>query len=139
MLNQQEQQKLEAKIAAVELMTSAEFKIIICQHAWFGLKRKAKQLFKKYKLDQTAERNAVLIVLAEKDHEFLIYGDEGIHKLVGEGFWLNIKEKMQSYFKQGDIAGGLSIGLHMLADIMAEHFPKTDDENEICNTIIFEK
>ncbi len=139
LISRDEQKRLEAKIAAVEMMTSAEFKIIICGHAWFGLKRKAKQLFKKYGLDKTEQRNAVLVLIAEKDHEFLIYGDEGIHQIVGDGYWLNVRNQMLEYFKQGDISGGLAMGLHMLADIMAEHFPKTDDDNELCNKIIFEK
>ncbi len=139
MLNTSEIQRLEAKIAAVENLTSAEFKIIICAHAWLGLKRKAHKLFQKYKLDTTKERNGVLILIAEKDREFLIYGDQGIHEKVGEEFWLNIKEDMLEHFKQGDIASGLSLGLHLLADMLAEHFPKQDDENELCNSIVFEK
>lgn len=139
MLDSADVKKLEEKIAALETMTSAEFKVIICAHAWFGLKRKARKLFKKYKLDRTVERNAVLLLIVEKDREFLIYGDEGIHQKVGQGFWLNVKSEMLKPLKQGDIAAGISIGLHMLADILEEHFPYKDDTNEISNHIIFEK
>ena len=138
MLDASEIKKLELKIASVEEMTSAEFKIIICAHAWLGLQRKARKLFKKYGLENTAERNSVLVLLAEKDREFLIFGDEGVHQKVGEGFWLNVKEEMLKYFKQGNIAEGLSLGLHLLADILIEEFPRKESKNEISNKIIFE-
>lgn len=139
MLNPEEIKKLETKIAAVESMTSAEFKIIICLHAWMGLKRKARKLFLKHGLDKTKERNAVLILLVEKDREFLIYGDEGIHSKVGEDFWLDVRDQMLAAIKEGGVAAGLSMGLHLLADILAEHFPSTDEVDELSNEIIFEK
>ena len=40
LLTQHEIHKLEAKISELESMTSAEFKIIFCQHAWTGIQRK---------------------------------------------------------------------------------------------------
>lgn len=139
MFNPTETKKLEAKIAAVEALTSAEFKIIICPHAWMGLKRKARKLFHKHGLDKTNERNAVLILLVEKDREFLIYGDKGIHSKVGEDFWLEVRDHMRTAFKEEGIAAGLSIGLLMLADILAEHFPETEQADVLSNTIIYEK
>ena len=139
LLSSDELRRLETKIAAVESMTSAEFKIIVYPHAWFGIKRKAQKLFKKYNLDQTKERSAVLLLLVEKDREFLIFGDEGIHNKAGMDFWVDIKGHILALFKQGDIASGLSLGLTLLAEELAEHFPKVDDTNEISNAVIFEK
>jgi uncharacterized membrane protein len=137
-LNPEEIKKIETKIAAVESMTSTEFKIIICSHAWMGLKRKAHKLFIKHGLDKTKERNAVLILWVEKDREFLIYGDEGIHSKVGENFWLEVRDQMLVSIKESGIPAGLSMGLHLLADILAEHFPSTEEVDELSNKIIFE-
>ena len=39
-------------MGTLENMTSAEFKIIICKHAWLGIQRKAAKFFKKYGLEQ---------------------------------------------------------------------------------------
>ena len=139
LLNLDEIKRLEMKIAAVERMTSAEFKIIICARAWFGIKSKARKLFKKYNLHKTVERNGVLILLVEKDREFLVYGDEGINSRVGERFWLDVKTAMADHFVVGNIATGLSLGLRLLADILVEHFPKKDEADELSNAIVFEK
>jgi len=139
MLEEREIKRLEAKITALETMTTAEFKIIICSHAWFGLKRKARALFNKYNLNKTKDRNAVLIMLVENDREFLIYGDEGIHNKVGDEFWQSTRQTMAGFFRQGEIANGLSTGLHLIADALTEHFPGHNaDTNEISNEIIFE-
>ena len=139
LLSTEDIRRLEAKIAAVETMTSVEFKVIVCSHAWFGLKKKAHKLFLKYGLDKTRDRNAVLILMAEKDREFLIYGDKGIHEKVGELFWDSVKEDMLELFKQNNIVGGLSLGLSLLAEIFVAHFPKTDETNGLSNKIAFEK
>lgn len=140
LLNNDEIKRLEAKIAALETLTTSEIKIIICRNAWFGLKHKAHKLFKKYKLHETKERNAVLLLLEEKNREFLIYGDEGIHQKVGNGFWEKTGQSMQTSFQNGEIANGLSTGLHIIAEALAQHYPgHAADINEISNEIIFEK
>ena len=132
--------KLEEKIAAAEQLTTAEFKIIICPHSWLGLRRKARKLFRKYRLHETAQRNGVLILIVEKDRELLIYGDRGITEKVGENYWLNVSEAMLERFREGEFAHGLALGLHMLSDALVEHFPRNDaSAGELSNEIIFER
>jgi uncharacterized membrane protein len=138
-LDKAEISRLEQKIEAVEALTSAEFRIIITPHAWGGLKRKAHKLFHKYQLDNTSVSNAVLILLVEKDHKLLIYGDAGIHEKLGNTFWDTISENMLELFRDGKIADGLSVGLQLLSDVLSEHFPiKENPANEISNEIIFD-
>ena len=138
-LSADEIRRIELKIAAAEMLTSAEFKIIIAKRAWLGLKKKAVRLFKKYRLDKTEERNAVLILIVEKDQQFLIYGDEGIHSKVGTVHWEAIRDVMLDHFKQGKYADGLGLGIFLLADCLTEHFPANRDQpNRISNEIIFE-
>lgn len=140
MLKDDDIRRVETKIAALEQLTSAEFKVIVCAHAWFGLKRKARQLFAKHQLDKTRERNGVLILLVEKDREFLVYGDEGIHSKVGQNFWQDTSAAMMKDFKRGDFAQGLIAGLHQLADVLTIHFPARETKaNELSNEILFEK
>lgn len=140
LLTHEEKQRLEQKIAALECLTSAEFKIIITPHAYWGLKRKAARLFKKYQLHKTKDRSAVLVLLVAKDRQFLIYGDEGIHQKVGNSCWHTISQAALAFFKQEKYEAGLATTLHLLADILTEHFPSTGEKaNEITNEIIIEK
>lgn len=137
-LNQEDIHKLEAKISALEKMTSAEFKIIICKHAWLGVKRKAFQLFKKYNLDKTQERNAVLLLIVEKDKELLIYGDTGIHQKSSTQHWPAVRDAILDEFKNNEYYTGISTGLEMIATNLIKHFPVNDtDTNKVSNEIIF--
>jgi len=138
LLNQEDIHKLEAKIAALEVMTSAEFKIIICKHAWMGLKRKAYRLFKKYGLDKTKAKNAVLLLVVEKDKELLIYGDTGIHQVSSTQHWPAVRDAILEEFKSNEYYTGLSTGIEMIATNLIEHFP-ADSTNidEVSNAIIF--
>ena len=138
-LSKEDVQHLEMKIAAAEQLTSAELKIIVARHAWFGARKKAIKLFKKYSLDKTKSRNAVLILVLEKDRQLLIYGDEGIHNKVGTGRWELIRDEVLAEFSKGEYAVGLGLGIHLVADSLIEFFPANENHtNEVSNEIIFE-
>ena len=138
-LSADELRRIQLKIAAAEMLTSVEFKIIITKHAWFGLKNKAIRLFKKYHLHKTEKHNAVLILIVEKDQQLLVFGDTGIHSKVGTARWETIRDAMLAHFKQGKHADGLGLGVCLLADCLAEHYPADRDQyNRLSNEIIFE-
>lgn len=139
LLNRMEVKKLEAKIAAAEKLTSAEFKVIICNHAWFGLRKKAIRLFRKYQLDETQDRNAVLFLIVEKDRQLIIYGDEGIHEKTGTTHWEFIRDRVIDEFRTKEFYRGTSMGIHLIAQSLIEHFPAAaENENEVSNAVIFE-
>jgi uncharacterized membrane protein len=137
-LNPEDINKLEAKISALEKLTSAELKIIFCRHAWLGLHQKASQLFKNYKLDKNQERNTVLILVVEQHKELLIYGDTGIHQLSPTQHWPLVRDAILEEFKNKEYYIGLSKGIEMIAANLIAHFP-TDktNRNEVSNEIIF--
>lgn len=138
-LTADELRRIELKIAAAEMLTSAEFKIIIAKHAWFGLKKKAQRLFRKYHLHKTEKHNAVLILVIEKDRQLLIYGDEGIHNKVGTAHWEIIRDTMLDNFRQEKFSEGIELGTFLLANSLAEHFPADRNQrNRLSNEIIFE-
>lgn len=140
LLTDEEIRRIELKIEAAERLTAAEFKVIIARRAWFGFRKKAKRLFRKYKLDQTKDRNSVLLLILEKDRRILIYGDEGIHRKVGTAHWETIRDTVLDNFKQGDFAEGIALGIHLIADSLIHYFPASENQtNEISNKLIFEK
>lgn len=140
LLTKEEITRLELKISAAEKLTSAEFKIIIAKRAWYGVRKKATRLFKKHKLDQTKDRNTVLLLLLESDRQLVIYGDIGINNKVEFGQWTLVRDEVLNHLKDGKLGEGLDIGLHLIVNILKEHFPgNIYKENEVSNEIIFEK
>ena len=89
-LTNAELHQINTKIAAAEQMTSAEIKLVIVKHCLTSIKRKAHKIFKKYNLDQTAQRNCVLILVVTTNRQLLIYGEvldrrrAGSHQVLSE-------------------------------------------------------
>lgn len=139
-LTKEEIKRLEQKIAAAESLTSAEFKIIVAPHAWFGFKRKAIKLFKKYQLDKTKERNAVLLMILEKDQQILVYGDSGIHDKLQPLQWQVLIDSVVYEFKTNSPATAIGLGINLITSLLKAHFPATESHNnQVSNEIIFEK
>ena len=138
-LTEQALTRIEAKISAAEKRTSAEIKVIIDSKGGKDLRKRARGLFKKYGLYKTAQRNGVLILVQPTIRKFLIYGDKGIHKNVGQGFWDEVRDTMLACFMENRHADGLSIGIHLIGEILARFFPHQEgDINEISNRVEFE-
>jgi len=74
-----------------------------------------------------------------KDHKFAILGDEGINKVVEDGFWNDVKDLMLNFFREGRIAEGLEQGIQRCGEKLKFYFPyQTDDINEIPDDISYE-
>ena len=138
-LTDDELHRVTTKIAAAESMTSAEIKLVIVKHCLTSIKRKALKIFKKHKLDQTGQRNCVLILVVTTNRQFLIYGDKGIHAKVGQDYWEEIEKSITMKFKENKMGDGLSTGIHLIGTKLAQYFPfQFDDVNEISNDVVFE-
>ncbi len=134
-----EQAGIVAAIESAEQATSAEMKLIVLGSCRGDINRTAAELFKKYELDQTAEKNAVLILLVISNREFLIYGDEGIHQHVGQSFWDDVRAAMLEYFQKDAFGAGLQVGIERVGDKLKQYFPYEEgDINEVDNEIIHE-
>lgn len=138
MLSSEELNRLSAKIAAAEQLTSAELRVVVTRSSWFGIKNKAHKLFRKYGLDKTAQRNAVMILVDTRSRELLIYGDDGVHQRVDEAFWSDVRDAMLDELRAGTLAGALATGIRLVGEKLALLFPAdSNDRNEIANDIIF--
>lgn len=139
--NQEEQEKIVQAISLAENQTSGEIRLVV-ERQLHGLEAydQARHYFEKLKMHHTELRNGVLIYLATEDHQFAIIGDAGIHAKVGDDFWQSTKEKMVSFFRQGDYMNGLIEGIHEAGTQLATFFPRrADDVNELPNDIYFGK
>ena len=135
-----EKEQIGRVIQRAEKSTSAEVKLIVLRHCWLDIKRKAAELFKKQGLDKTQQRNAVMILLVTTNHEFLIYGDEGIHQKVGQSFWNDVKDTMAAHFERDEFGAGLQVGIEHIGEKLHTYFPRQlDDKNEIGDEISYEE
>lgn len=135
-----EKQQLVDAIARAEKNTSGEIRIHIDKKCESDVLSVAVAVFKKLKMDKTAQRNAVLFYLATESKKFAIIGDEGINKKVPVGFWDDIKNNMQQKFKNNEFTAGLIGGIDATGIQLKAHFPyQSDDKNELTNELSFGK
>ena len=136
-----ENEALIAKaIEEAEHQTSGEIRVHIESKCKEEVLDRAAWLFKKLKMNETKDRNGVLIYLSINDRKFAILGDSGINKVVPAGFWNEIKEMMIGHFGRGEFAVGLIHGIEQAGVQLKQYFPwQTDDTNELSDEISYGK
>jgi uncharacterized membrane protein len=140
LFTEKEKETIVKAVKTAELNTSGEIRVHVERSCPENLMDRAAYIFEKLKMHQTELRNGVLFYLSVDDHQFAILGDAGINARVREGFWDEIKETMLSYFREGDLAGGLEKGILMAGEQLKAHFPyQTEDVNELSDEISFGK
>ena len=134
-LNREEDHRIVKAIKQAEMNTSGEIKVHIENHCKGNVEERSLFVFNRLKLNKTKLRN----YLAVKDHKFAILGDEGINKVVEDGFWNDVKDLMQSRFKENRFADGLEEGIMRCGEKLKNFFPyQSDDTNEIPDNISYE-
>ncbi len=136
----EEQKRIVEEIRKAEDRTSGEVRVHLdCCSREFPLE-KAKRVFHRLGMTRTKARNGVLIYLATEDRKFAILGDEGIHRVVPENYWEDVKGKMEKKFREGMICEGICLGIREIGEKLKAYFPvEKDDRNELPDTISEEK
>ena len=135
-LTAQEEQEIIAAIRVAEKNTSGEIRVHIEASSEKDVFERSLEVFHLLKMHNTKEQNAVLIYVAVHDKQFVIYGDDGINKVVPKNFWDTTKNAMQNHFKNGDFKQGIVNGILKAGEELKAHFPwQIDDENELSNEI----
>lgn len=135
-LTKAEEQEIVEAIGVAEKNTSGEIRVHIEKENTIAPLNRAMEVFRNLHMENTKERNGVIIYVAVKSKHFAIYGDEGIHDIVGDDFWNSTKEVMQNHFKNGNFKQGLIDGILKAGEQLKTHFPYQDDDtNELSNEI----
>jgi uncharacterized membrane protein len=133
-----EKELIKQVIADAEKNTSGEIRVHIDNYCLGNSVRKAIRVFKRLKMYETAERNAVLIYVSIKNHKLAIVGDVGIDEKVPEGFWEDEKNLMIAHFKEGNYTSGLEEGIRLVGEQLKLYFPAIEgDKNELSDDISF--
>ena len=130
--NDSEKLRIRQAVKEAELNTSGEIRIYIEDHCKGELMDRAAFIFEEMKIHETAHRNGVLIYLAFSDKRFAVLGDAGIHTIVGNDFWLSVKEMLIEQFKNGRYTDGLIAAIKEAGNVLQKHFPfEKGDTNEL--------
>ncbi len=135
-LTQEEEQAIVAAIGTAEKNTSGEIRVHIEKETSMAPIERAVEVFHQLQMDQTQERNGVIIYVAVNSRQFAIYGDKGINEKVTADFWDSTKDIMLAHFKNGNFKQGLIDGILKAGEQLKIHFPYQDnDTNELSNEI----
>ena len=86
---------------------------------------------------RTTGRTGVLIYLSMREHRAEIVADESIAALVPAEVWGEAMGDMLAEIRKGRIAEGLAAGIRDVGFVLAEHFPRgEDDQNELPDRLI---
>ena len=138
----EEQASIVEAIRKAEKQTSGEVRVFVeSKNAYVDPMDRAAEVFYNMKMDKTTERNAVLLYMAVKDKELVLFGDEGIYKATGKNYWADAVKRMLGEFSGDDICAGMVKCIGEIGDTLKENFPYNikDDKNELPDEIIFGK
>ena len=86
---------------------------------------------------RTHGRTGILIYLSMREHRAEIVADEPIAAKVSAEVWGEAMADMLVEIKQGKIAEGMAAGVRDVGQVLSEHFPRAeDDENELPDRLI---
>lgn len=137
-----EQEMIQSAIAEAEKRTSGEVRVYVESHCeYVNALDRAAELFHHLKMNQTVEKNGVLVYIAMKDRQLAIYGDEAIHGKVGQDFWNAEVKKMLSSFNKSNYAEGIAEIVREIGEVLSVYFPYNEaiDKNELPDEIVFGK
>lgn len=137
-LSQKEQQEIIKAIQQAERNTSGEIRVHIEKSPKKDALNQATKIFDFLKMDNTRERNGVLIYVAIDTRDLVILGDIGINDVVPQNFWESTKDAIINEFKKGNYKNGLVDGILIAGEQLKSHFPfKKGKGNELPDDISF--
>ena len=136
----EEKQSIVEAVQKAEQRTSGEVRVFVERRCrYVNAIDRAVEIFENLQMHKTELRNAVIVYVAVKDRQLAVFGDEGIHKKVGNEYWANQVVKMINTFNRDNIAEGICQCVRDIGEALCTHFPydKATDKNELPDDIIF--
>lgn len=135
-----DQVRVVEAIREAERATSGEIRVSVAHFFWGNVEKTAGKAFRRLGMENTADRNGVLIFLVPSRKRFAILGDKGIHEKVGQAFWNDVSACISSHFRRGAFTSGLLEGIRMVGDRLATYFPSAGetDRNELPEDVDFQ-
>ena len=132
--------RLRQEIEKAEKLTTGEIRVFLEDRCEVNILDHTAFLFDQLKMQETKQRNGILIYLSLADHRFTIIGDAGINAVVDGDYWDHVKDKMTPFFISEQIEEGIIFAIREVAQKLKQYFPYTEhDENELSDKIVFGK
>ena len=101
-----------------------------------AVERRAKQAFFDRRVSHTRDRSGVLVLVSEQERRVQILADRGVDERLGQSAWTRWVEAVVTGMSVGEGASALCTVLEQMGDVLAEHFPaRDDDEDELPNQL----
>jgi uncharacterized membrane protein len=139
-IRQLEHDRIVDAIKKAEAKTSGQIRVFL-QRGKFEEDAliRAQKKFMQLGMEKTAERNAVLIMVAPRMQKFAVIGDEGVHARCGEHFWQELVARMRQHFLREDFTEALLEAVEATGALLAKYFPRTGPApNELPDEVIEE-
>ena len=132
LLTEAQQNEIIEAVRSAEKQTSGEIRVHIQARCGEDPYHDAAGVFKRLKMDATAQRNGVLFFVAYKSRKFAVLGDKGINEAVPSDFWNETIAAMTPLFQKGEFADALVAGILKAGEALKKYFPyQKDDVNEL--------
>ncbi len=138
--SEQENHLIVEAIKTAEKNTSGEVRVFVeSKCKWVDAIDRAAELVFNLKMENTDQRNAVLVYIAVKDRQLAVFGDEGIHQKLGMEYWNRVVQEMLSRFDKNDFGNGIASCVLQIGEALHTHFPYdgNTDKNELPDEIVF--
>jgi putative membrane protein len=101
------------------------------------VRRRAIAIFQAAAAGRTTGKTGILIYLSLAERRAEIVADEAIHKLTDEHTWGEAMHALIEQVRAGRAADGIVAAIERVGTVLAEHFPRSaDDQNEIPDRLI---
>lgn len=118
--------RVRAAIDLAERGTTGRVAVHVMHRETADALESAREHLHRAELHKHPHRNAIIFLVAPKSRRFAVYGDEAIHKIVGDAFWQDVVDAMTPHFKSGDLNGALELGISRAGEQLKLHFPRGD-------------
>jgi len=142
LLTASDKQQLVEAIQLAEKNTSGEIRVFVeSKLGKVDALTRAKEIFFKNKMNETNQRNGVLVYVAVNNKKIAIYADQGIYEKMGIEFWYTQVQEMTSHFKAMNYITGISTVVNEVGIALQHNFPfdRATDTNELSDEIMIGK
>jgi uncharacterized membrane protein len=140
--SEEERNTIVNAVKTAETNTSGEIRVYVESRCRFvDAIDRAIEVFSGLGMQQTDQRNAVLVYVALKDKQLAIFADDGIYTKAGKQFWNDAVRNMLQHFNKENYAAGIAHVVEEIGSTLSHHFPydAATDKNELPDDIVFGK